>query len=133
MHKTTIDANKNPILPKFRELYQYRDLFLTLTWRDFRVRYAQTTIGFVWAILQPVVTLLILSLVFGRFVGVETDVPHILFTVAGMGKYRILPQPFDRCSTRISVAHVWRRSSRSIAFCFFWNDYNSLHHRINLF
>lgn len=84
MHKTIIDANKKSLLPNFRELYQYRDLFLTLTWRDFRVRYAQTTIGFVWAILQPVVTLLILSLVFGRFVGVETDVPHILFTVAGM-------------------------------------------------
>lgn len=84
MQKTIIDANKKRILPDFKELYQYRDLFLTLTWRDFRVRYAQTTIGFLWAILQPVVTLLILSLVFGRFVGVETDVPHILFTVAGM-------------------------------------------------
>lgn len=84
MHKTIIDANKKRLLPNFKELHQYRDLFLTLTWRDFRVRYAQTTIGFLWAILQPVVTLLILSLVFGRFVGVETDVPHILFTVAGM-------------------------------------------------
>ena len=84
MHKTIIDANKKNLLPNFRELYQYRDLFLTLTYRDFRVRYAQTTIAFLWAILQPVVTLLILSLVFGRFVGVETEVPHILFTVAGM-------------------------------------------------
>ena len=60
-----------------------RDLFYSLAWRDFRVRYAQTTIGFVWAVLQPVVTLMILSLVFGRFVGVSTDVPHLLFTVAG--------------------------------------------------
>ena len=84
MQKTIIDANKKSIFPNFKEIYQYRDLFLTLTWRDFRVRYAQTTIGFLWAILQPVVTLLILSLVFGRFVGVETEVPHILFTVAGM-------------------------------------------------
>lgn len=84
MQKTVIDANKKSLLPNFKELFQYRDLFLTLTWRDFRVRYAQTTIGFLWAILQPVVTLLILSLVFGRFVGVETEVPHILFTVAGM-------------------------------------------------
>ena len=38
---------------------------------------------FLWAIIQPVVTLLILSLVFGRFVGVNTGIPHILFTVAG--------------------------------------------------
>ncbi|MFA5573952.1 MAG: ABC transporter permease [Brumimicrobium sp.] len=84
IHKTIIDTNKKSIVPNFKELYQYKDLFLTLAWRDFRVRYAQTTIGFLWAILQPVVTLLILSLVFGRFVGVETEVPHILFTVAGM-------------------------------------------------
>lgn len=58
-------------------------MFITLTWRDFKVKYAQTTIGFLWAIIQPVVTLSILSLVFGRFVGIETKIPHILFTVAG--------------------------------------------------
>ena len=84
VHKTIIDANKKSIVPDFKELYQYKDLFMTLAWRDFRVRYAQTTIGFLWAILQPVITLLILSLVFGRFVGVETEVPHILFTITGM-------------------------------------------------
>lgn len=78
-----IDAKKQSILPDIKELIQYKDLFLTLTWRDFRVRYAQTTIGLLWAVLQPLVTLLILSLVFGRFVGVKTEVPHLLFTVAG--------------------------------------------------
>jgi lipopolysaccharide transport system permease protein len=84
MEKKIIDAEHQSIIPDFKELYRYKDLFLTLTWRDFRVRYAQTTIGLLWAVLQPVVTLLILSLVFGKFVGVETDVPHILFTVSGM-------------------------------------------------
>lgn len=84
MSKTIIDADKTSLIPNFKELAQYKDLFYTLAWRDFKVRYAQTTIGFLWAILQPVVTLLILSLVFGKFVGVETEVPHILFTVAGM-------------------------------------------------
>lgn len=84
MERKIIDADHKSIVPDFKELYRYRDLFLTLTWRDFRVRYAQTTIGLLWAVLQPVVTLLILSLVFGRFVGVETEVPHILFTVTGM-------------------------------------------------
>ena len=82
-HKTVIEASKKKIFPDFGELIRYKDLFYTLTWRDFRVRYAQTTIGFLWAILQPVVTLLILSLVFGKFVGVKTEVPHLLFTVAG--------------------------------------------------
>ena len=67
----------------FKELINYKDLFITLSWRDFRVRYAQTTIGFLWAIMQPIITLLILSLVFGKFAGVNTGVPHILFTIIG--------------------------------------------------
>lgn len=84
MSKIVIDANKRSLLLNFKEIYQYKDLFLTLAWRDFKVRYAQTSIGLLWAVLQPVVTLFILSLVFGRFVGVETEVPHLIFTVAGM-------------------------------------------------
>jgi lipopolysaccharide transport system permease protein len=84
MSKLIIDAGKRRLIPDFRELFRYKDLFITLSWRDFKVRYAQTTLGLLWAILQPVVTLLILSLVFGRFVGVKTEVPHLLFTVAGM-------------------------------------------------
>ncbi len=84
MAKLIIDAKDRSFAPNLKELYRYKDLFVTLSWRDFKVRYAQTTIGLLWAILQPVVTLLILSLVFGRFVGVKTEVPHILFTVAGM-------------------------------------------------
>jgi lipopolysaccharide transport system permease protein len=79
-----IDAKSKTLIPDFKELYHYKDLFFTLAWRDFKVRYAQTTIGLLWALLQPLITLLILTLVFGRFVGVKTEVPHLLFTVAGM-------------------------------------------------
>lgn len=79
-----IDANRKGILPDFRELFAYKDLFLTLTWRDFKVRYAQTVIGILWAFLQPVVTLIILSLVFGRFIGVETPVPYFVYATTGM-------------------------------------------------
>jgi len=79
-----IDANTKRILPDFKELFRYKDLFLTLTWRDFKVRYAQTTIGILWAFLQPLVTLAILALVFGKFVGVKTEVPYLLFAMSGM-------------------------------------------------
>ena len=83
-HHKIIDASHSSIIPDFKELYRYKDLFITLTWRDFRVRYAQTTIGLLWALLQPVITLLILSLVFGKFVGVKTDVPYLLFAMTGL-------------------------------------------------
>lgn len=84
MTKIIIDASKTKKLPNLKELYRYRDLFFTLSWRDFRVRYAQTTIGLLWAIVQPVVTILILSLVFGKFIGVKTEVPSLLFAATGM-------------------------------------------------
>lgn len=84
MHKTVIKANNRSVFPDIKELIRYKDLFLTLSWRDFKVRYAQTTIGLLWAVVQPVVTILILSMVFGQFVKVETPVPHLLYTVSGM-------------------------------------------------
>ena len=83
MNKIIIDANKHKLFPNLKILYNYKDLFVTLTWRDFRVRYAQTKIGLLWALLQPVSTLAILTLVFNKFAGVETQVPYILFAVAG--------------------------------------------------
>lgn len=83
-HHKIIEASHSSIIPDFKELYRYKDLFITLTWRDFKVRYAQTTIGLLWALIQPVITLLILSLVFGKFVGVKTDVPYLLFAMTGL-------------------------------------------------
>lgn len=87
MEKTIIDASKKRIFPDLKELIRYKDLFLTLTWRDLRVRYAQTTIGLLWAVIRPVFSLLIMTLIFGRFVGVETNIPHIVFTIAGLSTW----------------------------------------------
>lgn len=84
MEKLIIDASKRSITPNIKELIRYKDLFWTLSWRDFKVRYAQTTIGLLWAVLQPIVTIAILAVVFGRFVGVKTEVPYLLYTVSGM-------------------------------------------------
>ncbi|MDH5604539.1 MAG: ABC transporter permease, partial [Cyclobacteriaceae bacterium] len=65
-HKTIIDANKKSISLGIKELIDYRDLFYTLAWRDLRVRYAQTALGLLWAVIQPMATLLIFTLIFGR-------------------------------------------------------------------
>lgn len=84
MSTKIIDSKKRSFFPDFRELARYKDLFWTLAWRDFKVRYAQTTIGLIWALIQPIITILILSLVFGKFVGVKTSVPHLVYTVSGV-------------------------------------------------
>jgi len=84
MHKTVIKANSGYRL-NLRELWQYRDLFIVLAYRDLRVRYAQTLLGFVWAVLQPLTTLLIFVLIFGKAIQVDTGgVPYPLFAICGM-------------------------------------------------
>jgi len=84
MKKKIIDASKREIIPDFAELYRYKDLFLTLAWRDFRVRYAQTTIGFLWAFVQPVISIALLAIIFGEIVGVKSGYPPVLFTAVGV-------------------------------------------------
>ena len=85
MARIVVDANKSSFSLNLKELYSYRDLFLILAYRDLRVRYAQTFLGLAWAVLQPVFTLIIFTLVFGRFVNVETgSVPYPVFALCGM-------------------------------------------------
>ncbi|MBC8110754.1 MAG: ABC transporter permease, partial [Verrucomicrobia bacterium] len=87
MQKLIIDANKKRIGLNFRELYQYRDLFFILAYRDLRVRYAQTFLGLLWAVIQPLATLLIFTLVFGRVFQANElpqNVPYPLFALSGM-------------------------------------------------
>lgn len=84
MSTRIITSTTNRLFPDFKEIFRYKDLFFTLAWRDFRVRYAQTSIGLLWALIQPLATIAILSLVFGNFIGLKTGVPHLIYTVAGM-------------------------------------------------
>ncbi|MFT6319140.1 MAG: lipopolysaccharide transport system permease protein [Granulosicoccus sp.] len=85
MSKTIIERSKNPFKIDFRELYRFRELLWILAYRDFRVKYAQTFIGFLWAFINPIFTLLILTFVFGVVAKVDTGTtPHIIYTLAGL-------------------------------------------------
>ena len=50
----------------FKELVDYRDLFYFLVWRDIKILYAQTILGFLWAILVPLIQIVIFSIIFGK-------------------------------------------------------------------
>ncbi|MEP7076800.1 MAG: ABC transporter permease [Acidobacteriota bacterium] len=70
---------------KLSDIWHYRDLLYILTMRDIRVRYKQTVLGAAWAVIQPLFTMLIFSLFFGRLAGVPSDgVPYPLFAYAGL-------------------------------------------------
>jgi lipopolysaccharide transport system permease protein len=74
----------------FRELWQYRELLYFLAWRDVKVRYKQTALGAAWAILQPLLTMLVFSVFFGRLARVPSDgVPYPLFALCGLIPWQI--------------------------------------------
>ena len=70
---------------ELHELWEYRELFWFLVWRDLKVRYRQTLLGILWVVLQPIMTMAIFAVVLGRLVGVPTDnIPYPLFAYAGL-------------------------------------------------
>ncbi len=69
----------------FKELKQYRDLFFFLVWRDIKVLYAQTILGFSWAILNPFAQIVIFSIIFGKVANLDTDgIPYVLFSTVAI-------------------------------------------------
>lgn len=87
-YQLKVKAEDKGISLNLKELYLYRDLFFVLAYRDLRVRYAQTFLGFAWAFMQPAATLIVVSLIFGRVVNVDTGgVPYPVFCIVGISAW----------------------------------------------
>jgi len=69
----------------FQELKNYRDLSFFLVWRDIKVMYAQTILGFAWAIIQPLIQIIIFSIIFGKVAKIPTEgIPYVLFSTVAI-------------------------------------------------
>src|SRR3974390_1965350 len=68
------------------DIWRYRELFRVLAWRDLSVRYKQTVIGVLWAVIRPFLTMVVFTVIFGRIAKLPTDgnVPYALMVFAGM-------------------------------------------------
>ncbi len=74
-----------------QEMWRYRELLYFLIWRDLKVRYQQTIMGAAWAVIQPVVNMLVFSVIFGKFAGMPSDnVPYPIFVYAGLLPWGLL-------------------------------------------
>lgn len=72
-------------LVDWKEFYEYRDLFRFLIWRSIKVQYAQSTLGIGWAVIQPLFSMIVFTIVFGKLAGVESDgVPYAVFSFAAL-------------------------------------------------
>src|SRR5271166_3263680 len=68
-----------------KSLWEFRELLFFLVWRDVKVRYKQTAIGALWALLQPALYMVLFTLVFGRLAHIPSDnLPYPLFVYAGL-------------------------------------------------
>ena len=82
---TVIEAGNAGVWEYFRELWTFRRLILALASRDIKIKYAQTALGLIWSIFQPLTWLLIFSFFFARIISVDTGgIPYPLFAFCGM-------------------------------------------------
>ena len=80
-----IRPSKGWVALQLRDLWVYRELLYFLTWRDIKVRYKQTILGATWAIIQPLFTMLLFTLFFGKLGHIPSDgVPYPIFAYAGL-------------------------------------------------
>lgn len=83
-HERIVDASQRKLFD-FQELWHYKELFYFFTWRDIKIKYKQTFLGFLWAILQPLLMMVIFTLFFGRALNVPSDdVPYPVFVFSGL-------------------------------------------------
>jgi lipopolysaccharide transport system permease protein len=84
-HQVIIEPRKGWQVINWRELRDYRDLYYFLVWRDIKVLYAQTILGFAWALLRPFFSMIVFSVVFGRLAQVPSDgIPYPIFSYAAL-------------------------------------------------
>lgn len=77
----------------FKELYEYRDLFWSMVSRSIKVLYAQTILGFAWAIVNPFVQIILFSVIFGKVAKVPTDgIPYVLFSTVAVIPWTYMSQ-----------------------------------------
>jgi len=83
-NRTVITADSRLSL-RLRELWQYRELFYFFTWRDIKVKYKQTSLGIIWAVLQPLALMLLFTFVFSRNLKFESGaVRYEIFVLSGL-------------------------------------------------
>jgi len=97
-----IEPSKGWVSFKLKELLKYRELLYFLIWRDIKVRYKQTVIGALWAIIQPFFTMVIFSLFFGRLAKIPSDgIPYPIFSYAALVPWTFFANGFSQASNSL--------------------------------
>lgn len=95
----------------WREIIKYSELFYFFTWRDIKIKYKQAVLGFLWAILQPLLTMIIFSFFFGNLLGVPSDgIPYPIFAFSGLLMWNIFATGLSSAgNSMVSNAHIIKK------------------------
>src|ERR1700738_3857836 len=87
----------------WKDLWRYRELFYILSWRDIKVRYKQTTIGAAWAILRPLLTMIVFVFVFGNVAGLssKSGPPYPIIVFAGLLPWQFFANALTEASNSL--------------------------------
>ncbi|GAP41798.1 ABC transporter permease [Flexilinea flocculi] len=97
--KTIIQPSQGWKIVDLKELIRSRELIFFMTWRDLKVRYKQTVLGVAWAIIQPVMTMVVFSIFFGGLARVPSDgIPYPLFSLAGLLPWQLFENSLRNAS-----------------------------------
>src|SRR5579862_3353759 len=100
--RVTLRPSTGWVALNLRQLVSYRDLILFFAWRDIKVRYRQTLLGGLWAIIQPLTTMIVVTIVFGRLAGIPSDgAPYPLFCLAGLVLWGFFAQAVTSASSSV--------------------------------
>ena len=84
-HKTVIEPLRGWLPIDIREVWAYRELLTLLAWRDVSVRYKQSVVGIGWAVIQPVMMMIIFTIIFGKFAGLPSEgIPYPIYTYCAL-------------------------------------------------
>lgn len=106
-----IEPSRGWVSLRLYELWEYRELFYFLVWRDVKLRYKQTILGAAWAIIQPLFTMLVFSLFFGRLAGMPSDgLPYPIFSFAALVPWTFFANGLNQSSNSlVSSANLIRK------------------------
>jgi lipopolysaccharide transport system permease protein len=96
---TYLQPSKGWLSIDFKELWRFRELIYFLTWRDIKVRYKQAVLGIAWALLQPVLTVVIFTIVFGVLLETPSQgLPYPLFVISALLPWQLFANALQRSS-----------------------------------
>ena len=108
---TVIEPHSSVRVLDFVELYEYRDLFRFLLWRQIKIRYAQSAVGIGWALMQPLFSMIVFTVVFGNLAKISSDgVPYALFSFAALVPWTFFANAVtDGVASLVTEANMLRK------------------------